>query len=227
MKYRRPQRSMAATIAKRVVDGRYAFSSPELDCPVSKTTVCLNGKTFGKGADPVTFDVAGVASRKCKAPWFSPKADDVGINGADVRLLADARASRDPQVAEHAFMSCVSSYKYNLVIRRGEGRDPPLSWTYRRWHYADSCAFGWPVIIAEAPSHPDLKFLTLCRRVNEPLPITISTWTSVTVARVTWRGSRAKRSIALVLGGIQALEASCPRPRSPCLLLRVELLSGI
>ena len=184
---------------------------------MSEASVSVDAKTFSKDADPATVDVTGVASRKAKASWFSPKVDSVGVNGADVRLLRDARAKGDPQIVEHAFMSCISSYKYNLVIRRGEGRDPPLTWTYLLWHYADSCAFGWPVIIDEVPNHPEHKYLKFCRQVNEPLPITISTWANVTAVRVTWRGVSYQKQHCSRAGwhpGIRSFVSTAEEPLS-------------
>jgi hypothetical protein len=217
MKFRRPQRSMGAAIASRVIDGRYAFKTPEQDCPVSKASVRLDGKTFGRQADAPTVVLKGVASTKSKASWFSPKADNVGIGGADVRLLADAYNKKDPLIVEYAFMSVICDCKYNLVIRRRENRDPVLSWTYLLWQYGGSCGFGWPVTVEEVPNHPEFKCLKFCRKVTELSPITISTWSDVTAVRVTWRGVSYQKQHCPRAGwhsGIRAFVTSAEEPLS-------------
>ena len=73
------------------------------------------------------------------------------------------------------------------------------------------------MIIDKVPSHPDLKYLTFCRQVNEPLPIAISTWASVTVVRVTWRGIAYQKQHCSRVGwppGIRSFVSSAEEPLS-------------
>lgn len=188
MKFRRPHRSMAAAIASRVADGRYKFRLPEQNCPVSKASVRLDGQTSGRDPEPPGLRLADVASRKSKADWFSPKADNIGINGGDIRVLADAHEKQDPEINEDSFMPVVCNYMYNLIIKRSGNRDPQPGWVYVLWHFDGSCGFGWLVCVEPVPNHPGMKYIKFGTQVNEPVALTMSTWAEAFAVQVIWRG---------------------------------------
>ena len=195
MKFRRPQRSMAAAIAAHVLDHRYKFVQPPQDAVISKTSVALDGKAFGKNTEPSTISIKGVASTQAKAPWFSPKVENFAINGGDIFVLEQAYKKKEPAIVDDAFLSCVCNYKYNLVIKKGQNRDGESKWLYVLWHYPGSAGFGWPVTIEKVPNHGDARFLRFAENLSEPVPIVMSTWENVTALSVVWRGvSFQKRS---------------------------------
>ena len=187
MKFRRPQRSMAAAIAAHVLTCRYKFALPPQDIAVSRASVTLDGKAFGRKIDAPSIDIKGVASTKSKAAWLSPKPENFAISGGDIYVLKQAKEKEEPAIVADSIMSCICNYKYNLVIKKGDTRDGKSQWLYGLWHFAGSAGFGWPVTIEVVPGHKEMQVLRFAEDVSEHVPIVLSTWENVKARTVTWR----------------------------------------
>ena len=195
MKYRRPERSLAVTIASKVGDGRYDYSALVADVPLSRDSMRLTKAVFGRDAPDPSIDVSGISSTTAKAGWFSPLPANVGVPGADLDVMLYAYRKQDATVFRNVFLSCACDYRHHIVIRfvDDEGGGVTGRWYLCTWHYHDSAGFGWPVQLVVVPGYLDDSYLAFDLDVASVVPLVVHDWSRIVGRSFRWRGVSFQR----------------------------------
>lgn len=224
VKFRRPQRSMAASIAAHVADGRYDYEVPEPQVPLNRKGLKLSAKTLGRRPDPATVPIDDICSTISKNTWFSPKAQAVGVPGADSQVLELARQLGDKDIIEGAFMSSCCHWSHHMVIKRTGCGATDFDWHCVLWNYVDSAGFGWPVTLNEIPGYRGSLWVDFREDCSDIKTLVIADWSNIVARHFRFRSlSFQKKSFPLARGRWpDRLRAIIDTPEMPLLTMAAE-----
>ena len=162
----------------------------ECAAPPSKRSR-LTQAAFGKGAQAPSIDLKFIATTATSAAWYSPKAQSVGQNIADLSLMNYLHEHDKFGELDKAFLSCFAGshcYCFRRVVAPGK-RDQELSWRLGLWNFGDTAAITWPVEFVKAPmhEHEDVDLIDFRNKLREPECVGVVSWDNLVARPYRWR----------------------------------------
>ena len=155
MKWRRPERLHAVTLASNMLPERFKLKVPEPSIPVERKDFKLSATAFGKTPVACSLNLAGICSTSAKAPYFSPVAGNIGLPFADLAVFSDAFKSKRRSIFDDAFLGCFAECRPRLVFKRTGCGDRDFPYHVPLDHYSESAVLAWLVDVkppsGEAP----------------------------------------------------------------------------
>lgn len=142
-KFRRPEKSWATILARKVPERIHRYVPVEATEPVARTA-SLDKTVFEASQKSCSLDVASLAGTSQSPTWYTAGPEQVSRVHADLELFRAAshyKAYR--QVAENAWLGELLDWNHQLVIRP-KGSDDDDAWLLALHHWADSAALVWP-----------------------------------------------------------------------------------
>lgn len=189
MKFRRPERALAAVLSASLVDKRNGYKKVIPNIPVPQNEPKLHQvNAFGKAKDSTWIDKQGISSTTQAAPYWSPTAENVGQPGADARVWRDAHRFNRLCDVEFSFMGAFCDYKHCVIFRRAPGvGHRSFGWHYPLTHFQDSGALALPCHLRQVPRGGAQQYISFSVAEDEASCFGIFDWAGITAMRCRWR----------------------------------------
>ena len=151
MKWRRPERLHAVTLASNMLPERFKLKVPEPSIPVERKDFKLSATAFGKTPVACSLNLAGICSTSAKAPYFSLVAGNIGLPFADLAVFSDAFKSKRRSIFDEAFLGCFAECRPRLLFKRTGCGDRDFPYHVPLDHYTESAVLAWPVDVKPGP----------------------------------------------------------------------------
>ena len=194
MKFRRPERAFAVSVASGVLDARHKYEPVRPTNQVESSGLVLPSSAFGKPTQKKgpttkpTVDLTGIATFQVKAPYFSPVAAGVSTPTADLAVfseLKDFPALR--HVAGQVFMGCFAEPGLTFVFRRVSKVGTPFGWHLGMGSFNKSGFIAWPISMKEVPGHHKFFYISAASKMEVPHVHAVFDWDGMEAVMFTWR----------------------------------------
>ncbi|CAK0820493.1 unnamed protein product [Prorocentrum cordatum] len=189
MKFRRPERGLAATLSSTVLTERNKYTPVVPNVPVPRSTPTLvEQNAFGKTREESWLDKLAIASTKQAPPYWSPTAENVGQPGTDAACWRDARDHKRIGDLENCFMGCFCDYRHAIIFKRAGGtRHKGFDWHFPLFHFQDSGVAAMPCSLLPVPGHPSKNYVVFPEAADEPEFLSVFDWEGLVAMPVRWR----------------------------------------
>lgn len=191
--FRKPEVSMAMVLGNDVVTKRFKYTqTDDAAAPPSKRARLLP-EAFGRGSKEPTVKFPGLVSTRAKPPWFSPAANHIGVNTADLAIMRYAQETKQFAALGNAHLSCLADahpFVFKRVVAEPlEDKDIATGWFVGLANYGDSAAIVWPVSLSFIPFYEstDLRIVTFSQDLKRPELLTVLSWKNLKAIPFQWR----------------------------------------
>jgi hypothetical protein len=214
-KFRRPEKSFGAILARKVIDRVHHYSAVEAAVPAPRTAA-LPQSAFVADPAHCTLPLAALSSAHQKPSWYSTGPEQLSRNQADLALFRAAFDSQDHRlVAEKAWLGQFCDWTHQLVLRR----DVPggEQWLLALHHWGDSAALVWPCKRVAFPHHPGSFYYDVDTTLIEPQLICIcqlTDWKATTFEFKSpcWQWFHMRESARVLPAAVRRVEVLPPGP---------------
>ena len=189
MKFRRPERSLAAALSSSVLTERNAYSGVRIDglCPRQEPSM-HSANAFGKKREDTWLDLQNISSTQQVAPYWSPSPENCGQPGADAQCWRDACAAGQEASLHHCALGAFSSYKHCIVFRRLPTETlPGIAWHFPLTHFQDSAVAAFPCEVSGVHGMRGKAFVAFPHQPRQPALFGIWDWAGITGMQCQWR----------------------------------------
>lgn len=145
-KYARVEKSMAIVIRKGVLEKRHRWTVPARDVPLGPKTARISNLAFHAKAKARSMPFNNVVSTKQAANYYSPAAENVSHNVADLAVLRDCHSRGDSNLVDAAWIGEVASVPHKLMLGVPSAAGTSTTWYHLLFHYTKSGVIAWPVV---------------------------------------------------------------------------------
>lgn len=215
--FRKPQRSMAIVVERRILDERHGFEVPPANIPLARRSVRLEKSAFGVGAGSASVDLRGVASTTPQADWFSPSPANIGLPAADLPMLKHLHARGGLHDMHLADLGLFAKPEHLIVFKRDPPHPDPFGWHIGLWHYPGSSVLAWPVDILPMEGCENYQRVAMRTNLHQPSLLVVMDWAPIKVMRYLWRAwswqcEHMKRASAKLNAAIRMIVSGVEMP---------------
>ena len=189
-KFRRPEKSYAAMIARRVESKVHKFQHVLADAPLQDAPPFLSKETFEADPSKCSLDLSHVVSTSCKTPWTTHGPDDVSRSVADLQMVVQLNHGPGFPRMEFAWIGEICDWTHHLAISKA---GKPNEWYIPLRHYSDSAVLCAPTQKVVFPGSDHDYFFRTSSSPTEPLYITITSLDDWMAYSYTWRSPTWQR----------------------------------
>ena len=188
MKFRRPERSMAVSIASKLLEKRHRYTPVQATNQVSSKGLTVTSEDFGKKVTQrPTVSVAGIATYQQKAAYFSPVAMGVGGPAADCALFREVHQfpALKAKVGQ-SYMGAFAEAGKSFAFKRQSKVGTTFGWHVGCGHFPKSGFAALPVALKNVPGHTAWYF-DFTRGLDAPPVFAVFDWQGIEGLMFTWR----------------------------------------
>ena len=182
-RYRRPLFCYASAIrSNALTSGHKYIELPPQQGPMQGPLV---REDLHPMQEPV-FPLGSIETTTEKTPYFSPKAENVGLPVADRHVL---RAMEKEMGSVHKLWAgffCHAQHSIIFRSKKAKAGDVLKSWVFPLYHYKKSACLVWPVELQCPPKHKD-QYIVFKRMVDELQWVVITDHTAIECLEVQWK----------------------------------------
>lgn len=182
-RFRTPQKSWAAMLARRVPEAVHRYTALQPDVGVPATSVVQEG-VFTARPQLCELKLDGLVSTSQRPKWYTCGAEDASRVHADVQLFRDMRSVGSAHLCETTWLGKLCCWQHAFVMRK-VGEDS-RAWFWPLRHWGDSSVLVWPVTRRAFKNSATVWFDLACG-LKEPLLVTFADLDRWKVMSVQWR----------------------------------------
>lgn len=148
-KYRRPEKTMGAPLARRVLSSVHHYSEVPCDVPTAGKAVRLKKTAFSSDVREASMDLSKVCSTTQKAPFYSPSASNWTVRDANLDLLVWCHRNNAFTSIGNAFLGAMCKGSHHLLVKHTVLTSG--QWMFAVHHWSDSCCLGLPAARGRLP----------------------------------------------------------------------------
>lgn len=120
-KFSTPQRAMGIVLRKKVLDERYKWSVPDTTLPLGGKSLRITKDAWFAKARDRSLPWNSIVSTRALAPFYSPKAENMGQQVTDLVLIEAAGRAGDLDLLRNSWVGQVALTQHKLLLRVGTG----------------------------------------------------------------------------------------------------------
>ena len=183
-RFRRPESSFAAAIARGVVDKVHRFKAPQLKTGVVRRAAAIDPSCFTPPATGASLPLKSMASAKPATDWFSPSVANSSVPAADHTIMRHAVAIDDLKSVEAAWLGAWCSSKHCIIAKFPWLSD--TQWWMALHHFDGSACLVWPVSL-DATALSGGHILINIERAARPMLVAVLCLDGVVASTFEWK----------------------------------------
>lgn len=213
-RFRRPEKAMAAVLARRVPERVHRFVPIEPSEPVAKTAA-LSHDAFEASQQACSLAVSSLSGPSQTPAWYSSGPEQVSRIHADIELFrAASLTKRYRSVVENCWLGQLVDWTHQIALRRVGASDD--EWFVGLHHWSDSSVLVWPcrrrAFLLNSEEH---FFELLCDGVREPTLVAfyeLAEWHAATFEyrSPAWQMKHLHQSACTMPSAIRRVEVLAP-----------------
>lgn len=175
-------------IGTEVPSKRHRYELVEADCALPRKKACLTPQAFGKVVDTPSVQLKGVCGTNSKAPFYSPKAENLCVPIADHTLVRYCMRFNKFNLIDSAELGCFGDGNLFVFKQVPNGAiDLECGWHVGCCHCAGSGIIAWEVSLEPIPGHDGCFYVGFKNRCAEPSILPVVSWEHIVAREFKWR----------------------------------------
>ena len=188
--FRRPESSMAAALARQVVNKIHHFNPIDIKEAIARKTAALASNVFESAHGSMPWN--SIATTKQAPSYFSPGAENFCLPSADLALVREVcRTNTIPDIGD-AWLGLWCRCSHQVLFR---WKDAPHAWFFGLHHFPDSAILVWPVQLLEGVLKDGHILIVPRERVDPPELKVCMSLEAVEGTTFTWKSWSWQRSV--------------------------------